>query len=519
MTPRSRSSSSRGGSSRPSRSLGGTSIGSGSAGWPLPRRTGAARSSTSPSIPWRRPGSRSRTTTGTLGSRSSAPAGAWHRARPGSRGSSGPPIAWNSAGPRRTRRGRTTPRGTAEGLILWDAEPAGDHVRVRMTYRNPEGTPSVRLAVEPGVILRDAAIPGVVDLRREGTAERPEWVASVDPPLPDGTTIGLEFWRPVTAPSSREPKAVPAPPAGARALRRIPRIEPLGVDRYAGSLGFRRPADWSGRLAAGFGVAPISDEAFVKLWGNLPDEPLTLSGTTRFVRAPEIALPTGPLPGLLSVRPAVQLVIGPGRIEVVLEADLVDLDVASREVNLSVPPRLQPVRVEADGMTDWSRPAPDRVRLRFDGPQSLRRQVRIRGWIPVPSDPLATSALRGETQVPWPRWLGVDLQPGDPGGLVADRVSARPRAGIDHHLLGATGGRVLLRRAVPDDLPGRSARGPRSPHLGFPPSAGRRDGPEPLDDPPRLGGMGRGPHLSCLGRGLRCDPSRSSRPPGRHGRG
>ncbi len=308
--------------------------------------------------------------------------------------------------------GQITPRGTAEGLILWDAEPAGDHVRVRITYRNPEGTPSVRLSVEPGVILRDATIPGVVDLRREGTAERPEWVASVDPPLPDGTTIGLEFWRPITSPPSRDPKATAAPPAGGHALRRIPRIEPLDVDRYAGSLGFRRPADWSGRLSAGFGVTPISDEAFVKLWGNLPDEPLTLSGTSRFVRPPEIALPTGPLPGLLSVRPAVQLVIGPGRIEVILEADLADLDISSREVILSVPPQLQPVRVEADGMTDWSRPAPDRFRLRFDGPQSLRRKVRIRGWVPVPSDPLATSTLKGGAQVPWPRWIGAEVESG-----------------------------------------------------------------------------------------------------------
>ena len=317
-------------------------------------------------------------------------------------------LRWSS----KVAAGQITTRGTTDGLVLWDAEPAGDRVRVKITYRNPEGTPSVRIAVEPGVILRDAAIPGLVDLRREGKAERPEWVANVDPPLPDGTTIVLDFWRPVPSPSLRDPKTIPASAAGARTLRRIPRIEPLGVDRYAGSLGFRRPADWSGRLGAGFGVAPISDEAFVKLWGKLPDEPLTLSGTSRFSRAPELELATGPLPGYLTVRPAVQMVIGPGRIDVVLEADLVDLDVSTRAVHFSVPPQLQLVRVEADGMTDWSRPASDQVRLRFDGPESLRRQVRIRGWVPVPSDPLATSALRGEAPLPWPRWLGVESQSG-----------------------------------------------------------------------------------------------------------
>src|SRR5207237_551664 len=77
--------------------------------------------------------------------------------------------------------------------------------------------------------------------------------------------------------------------------RRVPRFEPLGVERFAGALAFRRPADWSGRLATIPGTDPITEEAFVRAWGTLPAEPLTLSGTTRFLRTPALAVRTGPL--------------------------------------------------------------------------------------------------------------------------------------------------------------------------------------------------------------------------------
>src|SRR6185437_4844244 len=128
-----------------------------------------------------------------------------------------------------------------EGLLLWDAVAAGDHVRARLTYRKTGGSSTIRLGLAPGLVLRAGNIPGLVDASWEGTADLPEWVASFDPPLPDGGTIPLEFWRP----------AVDAAAALAPSERSLPRIEPLGVERYSGTLGFRRPPDWSGRLSAG----------------------------------------------------------------------------------------------------------------------------------------------------------------------------------------------------------------------------------------------------------------------------
>jgi hypothetical protein len=88
------------------------------------------------------------------------------------------------------------PTGTVEGLLLWDAEPAGDHVKARLTFRKPGGTSTIRLGLTPGLVLRAGGFSGLVDATWEGTDEHPEWVVSVDPPLPDGATIQLEFWRP-----------------------------------------------------------------------------------------------------------------------------------------------------------------------------------------------------------------------------------------------------------------------------------------------------------------------------------
>ena len=104
---------------------------------------------------------------------------------------------------------------------------AGDRVRARLTYRNPEGTPRIRLGMSPGLVVRSCTIPGRVDASWRGSADQPEWVASVEPPLPDGTTIQLEFWRPASF----------ATDTGERSF---PRIEPLDVQRASGLLAFRR---------------------------------------------------------------------------------------------------------------------------------------------------------------------------------------------------------------------------------------------------------------------------------------
>ncbi len=288
--------------------------------------------------------------------------------------------------------------GIVEGHLLWDAEPAGDHIEARLTYRGTGGTPTIRLGLEPGMVLRTGSLDGLVDATWQGSDERPEWVASVDPPLADGATIQLEFWRPA--------------PSAAVETRALPRIEPLGVERYSGALGFRRPAGWSGRLVAGAGFDPMTDEAFVKAWGSLSEEPLTFAGTVRFVRLAAVLIATGPPPCQIVVEPEVQLTIEPGQVGVNLGAIVTTVSGRCDQLELALPPGLDLVTVEADGLSDWSRPTPARVLLRFDTPVMNRREVRIQAWLPVPTDPLATGVANHEIDTPWPRWIAGDVRPG-----------------------------------------------------------------------------------------------------------
>jgi len=80
------------------------------------------------------------------------------------------------------------PKGAAEGLMLWDAEPSGDRIRARVSYRNTGGLSRVRLGLEPGLVVLSTSIPGLVDTSLQGTKDHPEWVAHIDPPLVDGAT-------------------------------------------------------------------------------------------------------------------------------------------------------------------------------------------------------------------------------------------------------------------------------------------------------------------------------------------
>ncbi len=296
---------------------------------------------------------------------------------------------------------RPAPTGSVDGLLLWDADQAGDHVRARLTYRNPAGTSLIRLRLQPGLAIRPVAIPGLLDSTWQGTPERPEWVASVDPPLPDGASIQLEFWRPRD--SSKGNMDAPA--------RRLPVIEPIGVERYAGSLGFRRPADWSGRLSTLSGGESVTEEVFVRAWGNLPEEPLTLSGVTRFSRAPELSIAAGPPRDQATVQPEVHLTLGPGRIGVDIKVDLRESSTRTSRLAFEVPPAFRVTGISGDGLSDWTREA-DKIRLCFDGVSLKQRTIRVRGWLAVLTDPLSTIATNQEIAVPWPRWIDVQARPG-----------------------------------------------------------------------------------------------------------
>ncbi len=206
-----------------------------------------------------------------------------------------------------------------------------------------------------------------------------------------GSTIELDCWMPgeqrheETARSRRR-----LADSRAGLPRRLPRLRPIGVERYSGSVGVRRPGDWTGRFDPIPDTEPISDESFVKSWGSLPEEPLTLCGTSRFVaRLPSIALDRPDAdenPGQADV----QLQLESGRIVMTVEAELSELSGHLRQHRGQAPRGYPHHQVTADGLADWTTTLPiDRLRLMFDRPFSRpQRRLRVLGWIPLAEDPL-----------------------------------------------------------------------------------------------------------------------------------
>jgi hypothetical protein len=322
--------------------------------------------------------------------------------------------------------GNPTARGSAEGLLLWDAEPAGDRLRARIVYHNAAGLHRIRLGLEEGMMVLSTSIPGLVETSWQGPRERPEWVAHVDPPLPDGVKIEVDLWRPSGA---RAPRATGRLDPGVRGL---PRLEPLDAGAYLGTVAFRHPVGWSGRLRPVAGSDPVPDETFVKAWGELPDSSATLAGAIRFAVSPRIDVATGPAPVRTAARPAVDVEIQPGRLVVRSQVVLTDIEGHLREAIVPLPGAFRLVRVEASGLTSWSRPSREQLRLRFDGPDLGPRTLTIEGWVAVASDPLATQPAQHAVPVPWLVPEGLEDEPGTLAvgatGAVAVRLEPRPGA-------------------------------------------------------------------------------------------
>jgi hypothetical protein len=299
--------------------------------------------------------------------------------------------------------------GTVEGLILWDIHPAGDRVRWRFTFHQSHELSTIRFAHPSGLILRSGKPDAAVDAIWDENAGQDEWTLHVDPPLQPGSTIELDCWMPanVTPEDRGKPPAESGVAGGA--LRRLPRLQPIGVERYSGSVGVRRPGHWTARFDPIPDTEPISDEFFARSWGGLPAEPLTFCGTSRFVRDSRASLVTAPAPARVLVKPSAQLQLESGRIAMTVEAELSELSGHLWQVEARIPDGLQIVEVTADGLTDWTTTADHGLRLMFDRPVARpRRLLRVLGWIPLAEDPLKTGARHHRIQIPWIDWQGMD---------------------------------------------------------------------------------------------------------------
>ena len=291
---------------------------------------------------------------------------------------------------------RTAPP-SVEALMLWDAEPAGDRLRLRLNYKSsaPIGLAAIKL--EPGLIVRSALVPGLIDAVREGDT----WIARVEPaaspeiPL----SIALDLWR-----------SNPTEAAGS-ALRRLPAVVPEGVAEFKGAIGFRRPAAWSGSMRALEGTEPMTEDAFAAAWGDLGENP-PLSGVTRFYRAPSLAIAAGPNRSEGTCLSNVSLVVGAGRIDASAVSFLENQTGGTFEAVINVGKSFHVINISANGLVNWSRLDPERVIVRFDGAALSKREIRTKGWLPIETDPMARGAARVSSRVFWPFFENALEQPG-----------------------------------------------------------------------------------------------------------
>ncbi len=292
-----------------------------------------------------------------------------------------------------------------DGTLLWDIMPAGDLLQARFTCRTAaRQLSSLSFQIEKGLIPRLVQVPGLIASTTLGTDKQLVWTMRFDPPLHDKSELQIEMWRPiVNEPDGRD----------VALTRRLPRVEPLGVEKYAGLLGVRRPGHWSGRLEPIEGTDPLSDHSFVKIWGPLPDDRLTLAGTTRLARDLTPVFQTGQAVARVKIRPTLELRIEPGRIDVSLDAAFDDDAGSIDHLEVAVPPDLVVVSVKSEGLTHWNRSDARRLLLRYDRafPQS-RRGLSIHGWIPVLQDPLARGTQPFSMPTPWLELQGMNNQPG-----------------------------------------------------------------------------------------------------------
>ena len=308
-----------------------------------------------------------------------------------------------------------------EGLTLWDIEAAGDRVRTRLLYQSSRELRSMRLSHSSGLILRGARVLGSGGFVWCENSGQHEWALHFDQPLAAGATIEIDCWMPLENFDVRTGRRAPFAEKAGAAVRELPTVQPIGAERYNGSLGARRPGDWTGRLEILTDSEPISDETFVKAWGSLPEDPLTLCGTRRFARECRASLSTGAMPTRLSIRPTVQLEFEPGRVVMTVEAELAEPSGRFGRVEAKVPAGLRMIQVSAPGLEDWSTTADGRLRLLFDGSTaSSRKRLRLVGSIPVNEDPLKIGLQPHRIAIPWIDWQGMEVFA---GFLVASSIS------------------------------------------------------------------------------------------------
>ena len=150
-------------------------------------------------------------------------------------------------------------KGNVEGLILWDITPAGDRVRRGLPFISRPALRRSAFAHQAGLILRSARAAGSVETfceekcRKRGM-DRPRRSALARRARRSSLTAGC----PSKRDAGRRRQVARGPATLGRLDSRISSPGPIGVERYSGSLGVRRPGDWTGRFDPLPDTDPIS---------------------------------------------------------------------------------------------------------------------------------------------------------------------------------------------------------------------------------------------------------------------
>jgi hypothetical protein len=315
---------------------------------------------------------------------------------------------------------------SVEGLLLWDLEPAGDRVQARLTLRGDGSAARLRLALDPGWMVRSATFPGWADASSEGTPEHPVWAARLDPPLADGQVVGLELWRPASPGLG-----------GSEASRTAPRLVPLDAEAWSGVVAARVAPLWDASFEPGAIGHAGPAEAFRTSWGPLPAPAWNVAAAFPWAEADRILARVKPAERPPAIRPSVRLDLGAGRMDIRVEARCTAPGRLTAPIEFGIPESLEVVSVEAVGLLGWDRPEPGRLVVRLDESADAARDVVLTGWIGLAGDPLGADSAARERALPRFSWPGATVEPGSlvvraPAGLpfrVEERVGMTPVLG------------------------------------------------------------------------------------------
>jgi len=298
------------------------------------------------------------------------------------------------------KRASAASRPEVAGVIRWDAQPSGDRLSARLTVAGKTPLGAIRLGLEPGTSVIGQTIPGLVGTSVAGSADRPEWVARVDPPLGPGASCEVTFWRPAASTSTAS-------------TRTIPRLELVG-GRLAGLVGFRKPDGWSGRLSDPSSVDLFSELNFVRRWGPMAADGLSMAGASRFDGPLTIEVQVGPEPVRRTFVDQVGVEVVAGGLKFTVDSVLKDRPGLSWEAEAAFDGAVRISRAEATGLAFWEQREPNRVRLVFEGSKLAReRTIHLEGFV-------AGSETSGDLEgglaalavAPWPRWAAADQESG-----------------------------------------------------------------------------------------------------------